>query len=342
MADMAYAHEREGKMPETGQIAGGLKAAVIGASGIGKHHAKWLHALGAQVVGIVGSSATSAAQTAARLHDEFGLQAAPYASIEALLEREDPDLVHICTPPELHHDHVLAVADHRCHLLCEKPLTWDETKPGAQLLAEAREMVARTSRPGRVTAVNLQYTAVPPAYYALCRQLGLAVEPPRQFFMHMDSRRERNVYDVIWRELSPHTLSVLMAFCGPGKVDYSPVDLLLHERLCRALFMYYPDNGEPCECEVVVGTQLEGPLTRRFGINGILADYEGRNDAMGVFRTYLKIADTEAQSDDFMYLAMRTLLLAATGQATRPLATLAEGLANEEMQLELLARGRRD
>jgi hypothetical protein len=38
---------------------------------------------------------------------------------------------------------------------------------------------------------------------------------------------------------------------------------------------------------------------------------------------------------------MRQMVLAATGQAQRPLATLAEGLHNEEMQLDILAEGRR-
>ena len=318
-----------------------LRAAVVGASGIGKHHAKWLAALGAQVVAIVGSSAATAAVTAQNLHDQFGLDVTAYTSIEQLLHHEDPDLVHLCTPPERHHEHVLQLAPHRCHLMCEKPLTWDDSKSAATLAAQARELVTTTSRPGRVTAVNLQYTAAPTAYYALCDQLSLEVAPPRSFYMRMDSRRERNVYDVIWRELAPHCLSVMMAFCGAGELVGSSAELLLGERLCRARFMYQRAAGGVTECEIEVGTVLEGPLTRRFGINDVLVDYEGRNDDAGVFRTYLKHADAEAVSDDFMYLSMRQMVQAAVGQAERPLATLAEGLSNEEMQLELLATGRR-
>jgi len=328
-------------MSEPGVARGALRAAVIGASGIGKHHAKWLAALGAEVVAIVGSTAASAVATANNLHEQLGLSPTPYDSIESMLRREDPDLVHLCTPPELHYEQLLPVAAHRCHLLCEKPLTWDETKPAAQLIAEAREMVAQSERPGRITAVNLQYTAVPAAYYALCDERGLDVASPRSFFMHMDSRRERNVYDVIWRELSPHTLSVMMAFCGPGTLVHDSLELLLGERQCRARFSYERQAGGTCDCELIVGTVLEGPLTRRFGLNEVLVDYEGRNDASGVFRTYLRLDDYEAESDDFMYLSMRQMVLAASGQADRPLATLAEGLRNEEMQLEILAQGRR-
>lgn len=322
-------------------VHGALRAAVVGASGIGKHHAKWLNALGAQVVAIVGSSPASAAATAAKLEDEFGFSPRPYESIAVMLSEEDPDLVHVCTPPDKHHEHVLALAPHRCHVMCEKPLTWDDTKSAAQLLDDAREMVRATDQRGRHTAVNLQYTLVPRAYYALCEQLGLTVEPPQTFFMHMDSKRERNVYEIIWRELSPHCLSVMRAFCGDGIVEYDTVELTLGERQDRAIFTYRRQGGEPCECEIVVGTVTEGPLTRRFGINGVLTDYEGRNNADGIFRTYLKLGDTEAESDDFMYLSMRELLLAVTDQSPTPPATLSEGLRNEEMQLEILARGER-
>jgi hypothetical protein len=133
----------------------------------------------------------------------------------------------------------------------------------------------------------------------------------------------------------------MVAFCGPGELVHSSIELLLSERQCRAQFLYQRAAGGTCECELVVGTVLEGPLTRRFGINDVLADYEGRNDDQGVFRTYLSLDGQEAASDDFMYLSMRQMVLAATGQAERPLATLSEGLSNEEMQLQILAEGRR-
>ena len=328
-------------MQEASEVTTPLRAAIVGATGIGKHHAKWLEALGARVIALVGSSPESAAATAAKLHEQFAIEAVPYSSLAVLLAEEDPDLLHICTPPERHYEHVLQAAGHRCHLLCEKPLTWDDTKSPEVLLGEAAEMVALTGSAGRVTAVNLQYTAAPPAYYALCEQAGVDVAPPGRFFMHMDSRRERNVYEVIWRELSPHCLSVMMAFTGPGEVVEDSIDFVLQERRCRARFLYRGEQGPACECELVVGTVLEGPLTRRFGINDVLVDYEGRNDESGVFRTCLRLGEVEATSDDFMYLSMRQMVEAARGRAPRPLATLAEGLANERMQLAILARGRR-
>jgi predicted dehydrogenase len=55
---------------------------------------------------------------AARLAAAHGTQA--YASITQLLE--DVDVVDICTPTYVHHDHVLAAAAQGKHIICEKPL----------------------------------------------------------------------------------------------------------------------------------------------------------------------------------------------------------------------------
>lgn len=40
-----------------------LRVVIAGASGIGKHHAKWFHRVGAQVVGFLGRCRESVAAT---------------------------------------------------------------------------------------------------------------------------------------------------------------------------------------------------------------------------------------------------------------------------------------
>ncbi|MFP3903142.1 MAG: Gfo/Idh/MocA family protein, partial [Armatimonadota bacterium] len=117
-----------------------LKAAVIGASGIGQHHAKWLDKLDCDVVAFAGSSPESVRETADMLEESFGISARGYTDVETLLDEEAPDAVNICSPPDLHYEHFMAAADTGCHILCEKPLTWDEDKSPATLLDEARQM----------------------------------------------------------------------------------------------------------------------------------------------------------------------------------------------------------
>ena len=51
-----------------------LRAAVIGARGIGKHHAKWLHYEGCDVVAFVGTSDETVIKTGEILRDLFGFE----------------------------------------------------------------------------------------------------------------------------------------------------------------------------------------------------------------------------------------------------------------------------
>ena len=105
----------------------------------------------------------------------FGLAAC--ASPEALLARDDIDLVHIATPPFTHRALSLAALEAGKHVLCEKPL--------ATTLADAREMVAASRDRGRLLAVNLIMR-----YNPLCEivraivHLGLLGEPLHAHFVN--------------------------------------------------------------------------------------------------------------------------------------------------------------
>ena len=66
-----------------------------------------------------------------------------------LLERDDIDLIDICTPGDTHAEIAIAALEAGKHVLCEKPL--------ANTVAEAQEMVAaaeRAAQHGVVTMVG--------------------------------------------------------------------------------------------------------------------------------------------------------------------------------------------
>lgn len=63
-----------------------------------------------------------------------------YADYRQLLERDDIDLVDICTPEFLHHEQVTAAAAAGKHILCEKPM--------ASSVAEADGMIEAARRAG--------------------------------------------------------------------------------------------------------------------------------------------------------------------------------------------------
>jgi len=322
-------------------MAGKFRAAVIGASGIGKHHAKWLNNLGCDVVAFVGSSAQSVHATGQMLYEQFSIEAEEYTDVKQMLKEAEPQIVNICSPPEFHYEHFMAAVEDGCHIMCEKPLTWDEDKRVNQLLQEAQQMTE--AGPGRqVCAVNTQYVAGGQAYYDLCEQLGKTPGPPEKFFMQIDSRHTNKVYERVWIDIATHPLSLVMALCGPGQIVADSEQLLVKEKEVGAHFSYQPLEGSVCDCEIVLRAwRTEGELVRRFGINDILVDYAGRNDENGVFCTYLTLDDTEVKSEDFMYLSLKQFVDAVKGEAESPLATIDDGYVNLQMQLALLSAATR-
>ncbi len=325
-----------------------LRAAVIGASGVGKHHAKWLHHEGCEVVAFVGTSPGSVAATSEKLQALFGFDGRGYTSVEKMLDSEQPDLVSVASPPDCHHDHVLACAARGVHVLCEKPLVWHPGLGPKETMALASEVVEALEDKALVGAVNTQYVAGLEPYFELCRRLGIEREAPRSMFMQLDSRGARGPVDFedIWRDLGSHPVSVMMAFCGHGRIDRKTLQVRCARKEFDVQFTYIPEGcsetagNPPCRCHLRSCNVPEGDLVRRLGINDHLMDYEGRNDDAGVYRSYCTLEGQELWWDDFMQLSFRAFV-AAVREEDRPLATMRDGLGNLGFHLQLLAAAER-
>lgn len=74
-------------------------------------------------------------------------------SWEQLINREDIDLIDICTPGDSHRDIAVAAAQAGKHIFCEKPL--------ANRLGEAKEMLTAVQAAGVKHMVNFNYRRVP-------------------------------------------------------------------------------------------------------------------------------------------------------------------------------------
>jgi phthalate 4,5-cis-dihydrodiol dehydrogenase len=70
---------------------------------------------------------------------EFHVEA--YSSIEALCSSETVDAVYVCTPNHLHADHVIIAAEHRKHVIVEKPMALSIEECEAMNAAAARNGV---------------------------------------------------------------------------------------------------------------------------------------------------------------------------------------------------------
>lgn len=70
----------------------------------------------------------------------------------AMIERSRPDVVVVCSPPDLHRQHTELALDAGCDVFCEKPL--------ASTLEDADAIVAAAARAGRTVAVNNEFPAM--------------------------------------------------------------------------------------------------------------------------------------------------------------------------------------
>lgn len=94
-----------------------LKIGIIGAGMMGSTHAAAYD--GIPKVRIVGV-ADEQPETAAKLAGLYGANS--YASMEALIEAEQPNVIDICLPNHLHKSHVIRAASGGMHVFCEKPI----------------------------------------------------------------------------------------------------------------------------------------------------------------------------------------------------------------------------
>ena len=96
-----------------------FRVAVAGAGMVSRHHlSAWRKLPQVDVVALCARHIENARARAA----EFGVAAA-YWDVAEMLEREQPDVLDIATPPEAHASQALMAADRGVHILCQKPMT---------------------------------------------------------------------------------------------------------------------------------------------------------------------------------------------------------------------------
>lgn len=123
-----------------------LGVAVIGTGFIGPVHIEALKRIGVNVVGIADVDTAKAKQVA----DFWGL-AKTYGSLDEVLEDDDVQAVHLCTPNFLHYAMAKAALNAGRHVVCEKPLAMNSIET-AELGALAKETGL-----GAMVDYNLRY-----------------------------------------------------------------------------------------------------------------------------------------------------------------------------------------
>jgi len=109
-----------------------MKAGIWGAGFIAHTHAEALKGEGVTLGAVVDVDLKCAAELAGR----WGAEA--YSTDSDILFRDDITAVHVCTPPNLHYEMVKQLLDAGKHVLCEKPLCF-ENEQAEKLVLVAKE-----------------------------------------------------------------------------------------------------------------------------------------------------------------------------------------------------------
>jgi predicted dehydrogenase len=133
-----------------------MRAGIIGAGFIGTVHAHAIRASGAVVSRVNDSTPQTTVAAAKRLH-AAGTADSPLELIDA----DDVDVVHICTPNHLHAELAEQALKAGKHVVCEKPL--------ATTVEDARRLADAAAEAGVVAAVPFVYRYYPTVREARAR-----------------------------------------------------------------------------------------------------------------------------------------------------------------------------
>ena len=133
-----------------------MRSGIIGTGFIGGVHAYAVRAAGGVLAHVAGESPEHAAAAARRLGAEHAC-----ASAEELINADDVNVVHVCTPNALHVPQAEAAIRAGKHVICEKPLATDP--------ADARRLVEAAANAGLVAAVPFVYRFYPSVREARAR-----------------------------------------------------------------------------------------------------------------------------------------------------------------------------
>ena len=314
-----------------------LRVAIIGASGIGQHHARWYHLAGCNVVSFAGTSEASCASTSERLEKYFGFEGNAYVDVDEMLRVEEPDIVAVTSPYRLHFEHVIQALDSGAHVVCEKPMYWDEEKDLEEILDRSREMVEKAEEVGRLLGVSAQYPAVVQTFKAFYEKFRGPWGPVEKISMEMEvkGRKGPKRFDEIWIDVGPHPLSLVIGFLPDGKINFEKATCLIEERLNEARFEYITNSGS-CEVEIILRDIDEGSPIRRFGVNDFLVDWGGYADDEGVYRALLKHGDEEYHCNDFLHILIEEFASAVRGDGGKVVVSGRDGVLNQEYMVGLL------
>ena len=289
--------------------------AVLGAGGIGRHHANWWRVEGAEVVAILGRTPESVQRSADRLKEQYGFAGGCYTDLPTLLREARPAIVDICTPPAVHATQARQALEAGCHVLCEKPLVFDAARTPEALMQEAHALAALAGARGVRFGLCSQFSVAA----RTCRELRQARAPGalRRLAIELRSPARGRAPDPAqtWIDLGPHLVAALQTLVPGGELDWSTVRATAGGHEARFDFSVQAPGAAPVTVHFAVGfTTGEPANVRRVVLNHTPFDLIGEAGPDGHFRMRYRSDDgIDEASWGTAFLAPEWLLSHAPG-----------------------------
>jgi predicted dehydrogenase len=287
---------------------GGRRVALIGASGIGKHHAKWWHLEGADVCAFAGTTPESVAKAEAGLKALFPFEGRAYTDVEAMLQREKPDIVDVCSPHPCHYEHVRTALLSGCDVFCEKPFVYAPDAPAEELRRQTRDLCALAAEKRRKLGLCVQYSVGARMFLDIWKD-RFGDRPVERYRGHLESPAKGRPADPerVWVDLGPHPLSVLWHLAR-GMVPTEVGTSFQGYEACAQLRMESP-AGDALECAIVTRNSLDPPQNvREFAFDDYVFRVEGATDEEGNYCARIDTPDGSHVRPDMMRVRIREFL----------------------------------
>ena len=190
-----------------------------------------------------------------------------YSSLSEMLSKEKPDIVDICTPPEIHADVAIEAMENGCHVLLEKPM--------AITLSDCDRMIRSAKKNGvKLSIVHNQRFYHPFLKAEKLAKNGAIGELTGMRVLSLTPKEEYMVHDKHWvhklpggiiSETGPHTVYMSLAFvknvkevevCAKKKTSYPWVLYddyrieLVGENINSSIYVSHASNYTASEVEL--------------------------------------------------------------------------------------------
>jgi hypothetical protein len=205
-----------------------LKIAIIGASGVGKYHARNFTKFDVEVCSILSSSKTSGKATSKYLKESLDLNVNSYDNLELLIARSKPQAVVVSSPNELHYDQIIYLLDKNIPLFCEKPLFWNKADDYKTF---SKKLKTISEHPNRAIFVNTSS-----AYYIRSIKSLLPKKKYIKLFKFKFITNGKNRFSLIAEDLLPHGLSMIIELLGYHQIYSFEEHLTRNSYVCSFIY----------------------------------------------------------------------------------------------------------